>query len=148
MRVAGKRVAIEFDRHVDGPLGRGIAWWSIGAPVVGAKIQGHELSEREFVEGRLIVGTTAQRPAEQALALADRQVVDAGDARVHQAVRVEFPVLVAVAAEPGAMLRSEEHTSELQSLMRISYAVFCLKKQNTQYHTTPTNIKSSQPNHK
>src|SRR3546814_1844321 len=28
----------------------------------------------------------------------------------------------------GAVLRSEEHTSELQSLMRISYAVFCLKK--------------------
>src|SRR3546814_9004919 len=34
----------------------------------------------------------------------------------------------------GAMdhsMRSEEHTSELQSLMRISYAVFCLKKNNT-----------------
>src|SRR3546814_3881073 len=31
--------------------------------------------------------------------------------------------------------RSEEHTSELQSLMRISYAVFCLKKK-TQTHTT------------
>src|SRR3546814_2915986 len=30
--------------------------------------------------------------------------------------------------------RSEEHTSELQSLMRISYAVFCLKKQNTSKH--------------
>src|SRR3546814_1898379 len=29
-------------------------------------------------------------------------------------------------------LRSEEHTSELQSLMRISYAVFCLKKKNKQ----------------
>src|SRR3546814_9052019 len=29
--------------------------------------------------------------------------------------------------------RSEEHTSELQSLMRISYAVFCLKKQNKQH---------------
>src|SRR3546814_2407276 len=28
------------------------------------------------------------------------------------------------------LLRSEEHTSELQSLMRISYAVFCLKKKN------------------
>src|SRR3546814_6281136 len=28
----------------------------------------------------------------------------------------------------GAQIRSEEHTSELQSLMRISYAVFCLKK--------------------
>src|SRR3546814_6495010 len=33
--------------------------------------------------------------------------------------------LAAVAGDP----RSEEHTSELQSLMRISYAVFCLKKQ-------------------
>src|SRR3546814_5465682 len=31
----------------------------------------------------------------------------------------------------GILGRSEEHTSELQSLMRISYAVFCLKKQNT-----------------
>src|SRR3546814_4474118 len=30
-------------------------------------------------------------------------------------------------------LRSEEHTSELQSLMRISYAVFCLKKKNNTY---------------
>src|SRR3546814_10621130 len=36
----------------------------------------------------------------------------------------------------NASIRSEEHTSELQSLMRISYAVFCLKKkkQNTQQH--------------
>src|SRR3546814_2174359 len=30
--------------------------------------------------------------------------------------------------------RSEEHTSELQSLMRISYAVFCLKKKNMTHH--------------
>src|SRR3546814_2814114 len=33
--------------------------------------------------------------------------------------------------------RSEEHTSELQSLMRISYAVFCLKKKNTKHKTAP-----------
>src|SRR3546814_1479416 len=32
----------------------------------------------------------------------------------------------------GSMGRSEEHTSELQSLMRLSYAVFCLKKKNNQ----------------
>src|SRR3546814_3114303 len=32
--------------------------------------------------------------------------------------------------------RSEEHTSELQSLMRISYAVFCLKKKNKRKHNT------------
>src|SRR3546814_9253198 len=31
-------------------------------------------------------------------------------------------------------IRSEEHTSELQSLMRISYAVFCLQKKNTNTH--------------
>src|SRR3546814_2662172 len=36
-------------------------------------------------------------------------------------------------------VRSEEHTSELQSLMRISYAVFCLKKKKTkQQHKTTT----------
>src|SRR3546814_1852541 len=35
--------------------------------------------------------------------------------------------------------RSEEHTSELQSLMRISYAVFCLKKKKIKNHTTTTN---------
>src|SRR3546814_1297207 len=32
--------------------------------------------------------------------------------------------------------RSEEHTSELQSLMRISYAVFCLKKKKTKHNTS------------
>src|SRR3546814_7755973 len=34
---------------------------------------------------------------------------------------------------PAALGRSEEHTSELQSLMRISYAVFCLKKKKKTY---------------
>src|SRR3546814_8606565 len=37
-------------------------------------------------------------------------------------------------AEPSDYERSEEHTSELQSLMRISYAVFCLKKKNNNIH--------------
>src|SRR3546814_4479633 len=41
--------------------------------------------------------------------------------------------LTPAAADAGARSwRSEEHTSELQSLMRISYAVFCLKKKNTE----------------
>src|SRR3546814_5003913 len=35
-----------------------------------------------------------------------------------------------------AQVRSEEHTSELQSLMRISYAVFCLKKKKHKQHMT------------
>src|SRR3546814_3755445 len=37
---------------------------------------------------------------------------------------------------PATITRSEEHTSELQSLMRISYAVFCLKKKNNHLRQT------------
>src|SRR3546814_7805848 len=46
-----------------------------------------------------------------------------------------FTPQVALAVLAGAVVRSEEHTSELQSLMRISYAVFCLKKKK---HKLPT----------
>src|SRR3546814_1730963 len=42
----------------------------------------------------------------------------------------------------GHGARSEEHTSELQSLMRISYAVFCLKKKNS------TTIQNAHTNHR
>src|SRR3546814_6319933 len=41
---------------------------------------------------------------------------------------------------PAGLARSEEHTSELQSLMRISYAVFCLKKKKYQYKTMTVDI--------
>src|SRR3546814_8833979 len=41
-------------------------------------------------------------------------------------------------AARGHRLRSEEHTSELQSLMRISYAVFCLKKKKQHHHNKET----------
>src|SRR3546814_6071537 len=44
-------------------------------------------------------------------------------------------LLAARPAGEEAVVRSEEHTSELQSLMRISYAVFCLKKKN-KYNNT------------
>src|SRR3546814_8605035 len=60
----------------------------------------------------------------------------AGDDQI--ALRVDARQIARV--EP-AVLRSEEHTSELQSLMRISYAVFCLKKKTktSQKNTTCTN---------
>src|SRR3546814_2684317 len=55
-------------------------------------------------------------------------------------------VLKAIAAKPDAVLiRSEEHTSELQSLMRISYAVFCLKKQKKKLHIHKNINNTSQP---
>src|SRR3546814_3309129 len=58
--------------------------------------------------------------------------LDRGDER---AARPLQPVDLGIGVEDGHAFalehRSEEHTSELQSLMRISYAVFCLQKQNT-----------------
>src|SRR3546814_4203579 len=44
-------------------------------------------------------------------------------------------IATGIAGGAAARVRSEEHTSELQSLMRISYAVFCLKKKITSFHT-------------
>src|SRR3546814_2617866 len=50
-----------------------------------------------------------------------------------------FPVCAAMIGRANLVARSEEHTSELQSLMRISYAVFCLKKKKIK--STKTKIK-------
>src|SRR3546814_3153638 len=44
--------------------------------------------------------------------------------------------------------RSEEHTSELQSLMRISYAVFCLKKKKKNHTNTNSNTQKQRYNNK
>src|SRR3546814_3120381 len=48
-------------------------------------------------------------------------------------LKMPVPVLDSMRTREAILFphRSEEHTSELQSLMRISYAVFCLKKKNT-----------------
>src|SRR3546814_4296668 len=64
----------------------------------------------------------------------DRQLKceGAGVAAARQAAFATAHKLVAARQRDlGVLERSEEHTSELQSLMRISYAVFCLKKQKT-----------------
>src|SRR3546814_4545286 len=45
-----------------------------------------------------------------------------------------FPDNLKYGSRAGSLGRSEEHTSELQSLMRISYAVFCLKKKKSRVH--------------
>src|SRR3546814_7337960 len=54
--------------------------------------------------------------------------------------------VAAVARGVGFLVRSEEHTSELQSLMRISYAVFCLKKKITHKITQPIVVSESSNN--
>src|SRR3546814_10387467 len=52
--------------------------------------------------------------------------------RVDQVARARVPTR----CWPVVARRSEEHTSELQSLMRISYAVFCLQKKKNKYQRT------------
>src|SRR3546814_5538331 len=56
---------------------------------------------------------------------------------------VSPPGLLKAISAPG-LVRSEEHTSELQSLMRISYAVFCLKKKNNNILTNIDKQKDTQ----
>src|SRR3546814_1110703 len=59
-----------------------------------------------------------------------------GISMVSQAISGSVAAEAATPSTRPLSSRSEEHTSELQSLMRISYAVFCLKKKR---HTTTTN---------
>src|SRR3546814_3627258 len=50
--------------------------------------------------------------------------------------QIELNTKTVVRTAVSKTLRSEEHTSELQSLLRISYAVFCLKKNKTKHSDT------------
>src|SRR3546814_2676190 len=78
-------------------------------------------------EGSLLPETPPSCPMAPLLALSWRQVLQP---------TVAFGLSAATSAwqSQAQSPRSEEHTSELQSLMRISYAVFCLKKKNTTTH--------------
>src|SRR3546814_8855697 len=85
-----------------------------------------------LLAGTLAVPAAAStRPADLADYIKARAADAEGDAR-----RAALGYAAALDAAPANELvairtRSEEHTSELQSLMRISYAVFCLKKKTT-----------------
>src|SRR3546814_6869615 len=70
-----------------------------------------------------------------------RPCIEAADVRLHACetpmttktrfnLQTHYPAMQPLLAL-SQQIRSEEHTSELQSLMRISYAVFCLKKKKT-----------------
>src|SRR3546814_5264542 len=109
---------------------------SVGAKVLQTRSVGLAMKEKVRVQvlssfldedggsepGTLIVGEEELDKMEQQLITGIAH--DKNDAKI---------TLTAVLDQPGsvaAIFRSEEHTSELQSLMRISYAVFCLKKKN------------------
>src|SRR3546814_3176833 len=75
------------------------------------------------------------------LTIGDLQPDDVGTGPVRLLRKAEHRVVATAIAgvEQSEALRSEEHTSELQSLMRNSYAVFCLNKQHTPL-TTPLSL--------
>src|SRR3546814_2638409 len=60
------------------------------------------------------------------------------DQRLRGGRRLVVGYMGIIGVQDGLDHRSEEHTSELQSLMRISNAVFCLKKNNTWIYREPT----------
>src|SRR3546814_2074204 len=83
----------------------------------GGVLVGHDLEARAF---GLLCGRRTGTERDRDLA--------------HAAVAQVLRVGVALAAIADDGDRSEEHTSELPSLMRISYAVFCLQKKKNQYY--------------
>src|SRR3546814_1754715 len=105
---------LDLQRWVDAARRSGLSWTDIGAALAISK----QAAQQRF---------KLDDPDEEAIEAAGEKVVRLG---VHAFNEMR------ILAEEGDN-RSEEHTSELQSLMRISYAVFCLKKKKTTtYHTT------------
>src|SRR3546814_3446522 len=107
---------------------------SAGAPVSSSGGAGHAgggpiaiggKSDQRALHDRL-VGAVETRLVADALRACIRQIASGSG---QQALHFDRPRRV-------RRERSEEHTSELQSLMRISYAVFCLKKKKTRNRTT------------
>src|SRR3546814_5934350 len=110
-----------------------ISDWS--SDVCSSDLDGAELAQQAGVEGDLVhpiedlTRRLRRAPAEDRIDLHDDDVV-----RLRRIEEGKESGVTHVAAVPvgHAVDRSEEHTSELQSLMRISYAVFCLKKTNNE----------------
>src|SRR3546814_8235148 len=83
-----------------------------------------EFVSDEVARGRAIIPNNINHPESEPMAIGRNFLVKINANNGNRAVASD------VASEVDKMVwRSEEHTSELQSLMRISYAVFCLKKQ-------------------
>src|SRR3546814_3551189 len=83
--------------------------------------------QAELVKNERLAGKS--RMKRQKIVNRPRRAVEAGEGDMRQ-------ISALVRRGPGGLTRSEEHTSELQSLMSISYAVLCLKKQRPSYDCT------------
>src|SRR3546814_2024624 len=98
-------------------------------------LQGADVVHHEGLRcAPLLVAVAAGRPADIA-PVRHHVEFERVPRRRHRGIAGAADFMPVLQAERMAEFRSEEHTSELQSLMRISYAVFCLKKKQ---HTTTT----------
>src|SRR3546814_9236503 len=93
------------------------------------RVGDHGVHRHDRIDGGERVGARGQR-----VGRIDRRIDLCIEAR--EQARRDLPARRKAAKGDARRVRSEEHTSELQSLMRISYAVFCLKKKNNTNHTT------------
>src|SRR3546814_9934534 len=100
-----------------GPMGA-------GKTVVGSRLAGR--LGLDFVDLDAVIAGSARTSIAELFATR-------GEAAFRELERL---ALAEALARPGQPIRSEEQTSELQSLMRTSYAVFCLKKKNTHQKIT------------
>src|SRR3546814_4666333 len=125
-----QRVARSLHRPQPGACGQHVA------PVLGlalvhpqqAALHRHVVVRRPQAGGATILAVPRMRVLVAEQVAAARLLVPVGEVAGAQAVLARALVFQPVAAHLLRQRRSEEHTSELQSLMRISYAVFCLKK--------------------
>src|SRR3546814_1577324 len=114
----------------------------IGAAAAGAlALLGVGRGLWSLVGAALMLGATGyalqgrpDEPGSPAEADTQRIEIDPGIVKLRGAMMGNFTAETPYLAASDAMIRSEEHTSELQSLMRISYAVFCLKKKKHKTH--------------
>src|SRR3546814_10188655 len=105
-----------------------------------SRISKSRLLATSAIVGLSIVHLSAAAQAQQAFGIQNDQE-ETLDIIVAEGETVEGDD-AGVYAQEGAVDRSEEHTSELQSLMRISYAVFCLKKKKNKKKNNRTQVQS------
>src|SRR3546814_2030454 len=136
-RGRGEQVAVIYDSPVTGTVSR-LTYRELQDAV--ARLAG-ALAARGVAKGDRVIIYLPMVP-EALIAMlacarlgAVHSVVFGGFAAAELATRIDDAQPKAILSASCGIERSEEHTSELQSLLRISYAVFCLKKKQTQTHT-------------
>src|SRR3546814_6760017 len=135
---ASSRTASKGERAsamVDERIGNGCRRMAIGEGRQVGRAPVGRVDDDDFLAQRLV-----DRPEMRLRAQNDDVEVLHPQAELHEGVLVDGSRRYRRHTHNDAIHRSEEHTSELQSLMRISYAVFCLKKKTHQViHRLPKN---------